>query len=187
MALKRKPVPQDSPVVVAVRERMKPVDTQTVVAKTQTGELVVCRADGTHVPFVCAEAMRAQLDKELKPGGADSFAYRLINSHKRRMGTAAASGWVPVKKAEKLAACPHAYGDETSALIHDADTILHKRPMSMHRQRIEERQIYNQMQMASAEEQLRIAAESTAGVRDYTHTEKDGDPSEGLTLSQPGV
>lgn len=187
MPLKRPPVPKDSPQVIAVRERLKPTDTQTIVAKNAKGELVICKPDGSYVPFICPESQRDIIAKELKNGGAEDFAYRLINTHRRRMGTAASQGWIPVKKSEKIACCPYAYGDETSALICDSDTILHRRPLETHRAASADRKLLNAMQMASPEEQLRIAASATPHVKDYVHTETEGSPEDGLTLGQPGV
>ena len=152
MARPKTKVERDRPEVIAVRERMKPVDQTIVLAKMNDGSLVEVRShkgplhkDGFPVrqpngsvvltyfhPW--PEAVSYDILKKLKNGGAEQYAFKWGNSHGRMIAMNHGRRWQEVKVSENLVHCPYAYGDMTDGFVHNVDTILMKRDREYHEQ-----------------------------------------------------
>jgi hypothetical protein len=176
MALPRKPVPKDSPAVLAVRERMKPTDGTVVVSKTVDSCLVVVRDDGSLVPY---EGHIEPIDsRALKTGMAEKYAYYWGNSHPRRIAELKGRGrWMPVKKSDGICYAPFAYGDHTDGLIHNDDTILMYRAREISDQERKERDMFNDPQRYLEQRSQEMEEElAPLGAKNITQTvEQDQD------------
>ncbi len=135
MAHARKKTPIDPPEVVAIRERMKPVD-RTV-----------------------AKATPAWLE-EWEYGWFNQNDYRMAE-----IQTDEGGGWVPIsKKKDKDISFPYAVGNNTDDYWHNGDTIACKRPRAIGRQREAEKEYYNRVFIEQKVDEFKETA-GRAGLR----------------------
>ena len=174
--MRRQPVPRDSDAVIAVKERLKPVDNFKMFAKDSHGTLCEYRNDGSFIPTKVTGLPEDDI-KKLNKGIAEQKVFVWVCQDHGQLAIMSGRGWRPAKRSELEVIAPFTYGNEADDLYHHVDSILCWRPRELDAQERIQLRTYNQ--------QLTGGLDNIETGHGIQQSELEVTPDEPFTISQP--